>query len=424
MKFTTRGLGCFLLTALPQLSCAATFGMLGPRATGMGGTGVVSAESADAVYFNPALLATYPQYKEHSGDPRFAFPVIAARFSSAAWDLADFQTHNYEHQLSQSVNSYNASPGAAAAAGVAETTSALRSGLSLLNGEKINVDGQLSMLVAVPTQWQGGAFFVQTRAVGSGVLNLTDADVQILNDYVDGLNFVATGGAAGRSVPSLFDAQGRLIDPTNTLTSTASARGALLVESGVSMADKFTWRDVPMYWGFTPKIQAISVFDYVEKAAQGGLDVSHDINHRIRLNADLGWAMDFHGSYRAGFTARNLIPQTLTTPLNTPVKIQPQVRAGLGRYYGNWLFTTDLDLVRNPRWGYEAPSQEWAFGTEYRPMAKLALRAGYVHNLQDIGAAGLVTAGVGVTFFGVDFELAAGVGDKQETYALQLAGRF
>lgn len=390
----------------------------------MAGTGVVSAESADAVYFNPALLATYPYTKEHSGEPRFAFPVIATRFSSAAWDLADFQTQDYENQLRQSINSYNASPDTTTAAGVADTASALRNGLNLLNNKQIDIDGQLSMLVSVPTQWQGGAFFIQSRAVGSGILNLTDADVQLLNDYVDGLNFVATSGAEGRAVPNLFDAQGRLIDLTNTLTSVASARGALLVESGVSMADKFTWRDIPMYWGLTPKIQAISVFDYVEKASQGGLDVSHDINHRIRLNADVGWAMDFRGSYRAGLTVRNLVSQTLTTPLDTQVKIQPQIRGGLASYYGNWLFTTDLDLIRNPRWGFEAPSQEWAFGAEYRPLAKVALRAGYVHNLQDIGAAGLVTAGVGVTFFGVDFELAAGVGDKQETYALQLAGRF
>jgi hypothetical protein len=390
----------------------------------MGGAGVAAADSANAALINPALLATYASYKEASGNSRFVLPTITAHWSDANKDVADLHTENYDGKLSDTINAFNQQPLPKNAQAVADAASDLDSALNKIANDELIADAQAALVIGIPSLWQGGAFYVNTRVVGSGHIDVTDADRELLTAYEEGLTYVATGGSEGASHPELFTSGGQLRDLTDTITSSARARGVIVSEAGVSIADQVVLFERPVFWGLTPKIQNVSTFDYLEKVTEGGVSVHRESRYHMHVNVDGGLALDDARGVRYGVTLKNLLPTSMETDLNHSIGYYPQLRAGVAYHYQQVLFAADLDVLPNRALADEPDSQQLALGAEYGPRPWIRLRGGYVHNLQDIGTMGLLTAGMGLFGGGTQLDFAVGWSRDERGAALQLLFAF
>lgn len=414
---------CLLIGEI-SASQAAPFGFFDPRSMAMGGAGVAAADSANAVHFNPALYAVYSQYKDDSGNSRFVVPTLAAAWSASIWELVELQAQDFAGDLASAINAYNAAPATASALGVASAARSLSSAIADAASDALFFDLNASVVVGIPSMRQGGAFYVNGRAVAAGEVVYSDADQQLLQDYVDGLTFIATGGAAGTPAPGLFGDQGQLLDATGDLSSSAQATGWLVAEAGVAIADESELFSRPVYWGLTPKIQGISAIDEVENAALGTVKVERDATYRLRMNLDAGLATDLSPSWRVGVVAKNVLPTTLTTRFGTEVELAPQLRAGIAYRTARALFAADLDLIPNDSLAGEPDSQQLSLGAEFTPLSTLRARAGYMHNLAAISAPGLVSAGLGISVWSMDVDLAYGASSQHQAASLHLLFRF
>lgn len=390
----------------------------------MGGAGVAAADSANAVHFNPALLAVYDQYKDESGNSRFVVPTLVTQWSSSVWDLVRLQTDDIANDLAAAIHRYNATPGAATASTGASTAAMLSQALVDSASVGLSFDVNSSIAVGIPSLRQGGAFYVNGRAIARGSVVYSGPDQQLLQRYRDSLTFIATAGAAGTPAPELFDEQGQLLDQVDQLTSSAQATGWLVGEAGVAIADENEFFGRALYWGLTPKIQAISAIDEVENAALGTVKVERDASYRVRMNMDAGFAVDLRPALRAGVVVKNLFPTALVTRLGREVELKPQWRAGAALRRGGLTLASDVDLLPNRSLAGEADSQQLSLGVEYAVFSRLRARAGYVHNLADISTSGMLTAGLGVSLASMDLDLAYATGTQSQAASLRLLFRF
>lgn len=402
----------------------ARFGAYNARAMAMGGTGVSSAHSDAAHYFNPALLATYDQYKERAPQSRAVIPTATLTVSDSIWHLTQFNHTNYETALQQSIDTYNFDSTPTNAAHVGGVTRDLQNMLDTVAFDLLMLDGSLGLAFGVPSRWQGGTFFLQSRVMGAGVITPSDSDLQLLRDYIDSMDYIASGGARGRIVPALFDDQDKLIDLTNTLSSTAAARGLFLTESGVAFAESITLGQHTWRWGVTPKIQAVSSFDYVEAAAQGGLKVTQDSHYRIQPNVDVGVALELPQQQRIGLVIKNIFPFKFSTPMARDLTIKPQLRAGWSQQAKRVTLAADLDLWPNETIAEPNKAQDLALGAEWQPTAWLRPRVGYNHNLQDSGTLGLANVGLGLAWTTLELDITLGRSKNTRQIAAQLAVPF
>lgn len=415
---------CLLLIGGNAVTHAAPFGFFDPRSMAMGGAGVAAADSANAVHFNPALLAVYQQYKDDSGNSRFVVPALGAEWSDSTWNLVELQAQDTAADLAAAINAYNAAPTASSALGVASAANTLSAAIVDATAEALFFDLNSSVVVGIPSLRQGGAFYMNARAVASGEVAYSSADQQLLQQYVDGLTFIATGGAAGTPAPELIGDQGELLDQTNDLSSSARATGWLVGEAGVATADEVELLSRAVYWGVTPKIQSLSAIDEVENAALGTVKVERDATYRFRMNMDAGAAIDLQPNLRAGVVVKNLFPTTLTTQLGNEVKLQPQLRAGLAYRTARATLAADVDLAPNASLAGEPDTQHVSFGAEYAALSWLRGRAGYMHNLADVSTTGLWTAGIGISGWSMDLDIAYGASSQRQAASLRLLFRF
>lgn len=395
----------------------------------MGGTGVATANSANATYFNPALLAQHNQRKELNGEQRLVSPSAAGRATELTLDLADIQAADYETRFTDSIDAFNAareagSPEQDAAQAVVDTALDIDDVLDRVSEDTLALDAQLGFAVGIPALHEGGAFFVQSRVAGGGIANITPEDRELLNDYIEGMTYVASGGTEGVEHPELFGINDLLLDRTDELTSTTVARAAFIVESGVSLGFAREFRGQAFMWGITPKVQALSSYDHLETVTEGQIKVQTDTRYRMDLNLDVGLAAPLAGGYQVGLIAKNLFKRDITTQFGNNIAITPQLRGGISKREGRWLLAADLDLLENPRYGLEPENQEIAAGAEYSVNTHVNLRGGYLHNLREFDQMGLVTLGLGLAGWGLEFDLALGISDSERSAALQFAARF
>ena len=216
------------------------------------------------------------------------------------------------------------------------------------------------------------------------------------------------------------------------LNSTVEVVAVAIVDVGLSFASEFDFGGHPVAIGITPKIQKISTFHYgdevdgfddietddVKDYQKDYTDFNLDIGASYRFGADNNWI--------AGAVVKNILggsydyADTLVTPKDdngnpngTPyylpggkVKLNPQVRGGIA-YHSKWFNAAfDLDLIKNKAVAYEADTQYASLGVELDVFRTLQLRAGYRANLVS-GGTDVVTAGFGLSPFGVHIDVAA-----------------
>ena len=160
------------------------------------------------------------------------------------------------------VSGLNPSPSDTAQA-VVDSSEALDSYLSDLDGEDLRADVYFGMGLTEPGKFQGAGFFLGGRLLGGGGSDITEADRAVLAAYQEGLTFIATNGADGEQRPELFDTNGELIDPVDSLTSSASAIGAAIIEVGVAMSTQFQLFGGPIAAGISFKALEVELGPFV-----------------------------------------------------------------------------------------------------------------------------------------------------------------
>ena len=160
---------------------ALPFSSFDPRSFAMGGTGVASGTSSNAVFFNPALLAAAREDEDFSLD----VPIMGARFSDPD-DLIsaadDFSQANYVANFNNALNQLTTFPGPGSEAALQVAAQALSDGLVTLSDKAVQFDGAVAGVMGIPSKKVGISVYTSAYVVGGGVAHYSAADKAVLEN--------------------------------------------------------------------------------------------------------------------------------------------------------------------------------------------------------------------------------------------------
>lgn len=400
------------LLAVTAKAVALPYSAFDPRSLAMGGTGVASATSGNASFYNPALLAA-PTEGDHFS---LAFPVVKASIAdpdNLIQSARDFNDGDYINAFSNALNTYNLSPTTANKDAVVTSAENLVSGLQSLSDKALQGDGDAALVIGMPRKNRlAAALFVSTEVIGGGVGHVSAQDIAALNNIVTALSS-ATPPA-------------NLADPTNQFTSSVEARFAVVGEVGLSLARKFSFKGHSIVVGVTPKYLRVQTYDYLFKGVN--LD-----NARISLNQgksvdssldmDFGLAKDFGHGWRGGFAVKNLFGQKYATALGHTIFVNPQARIGVLKANRWATVAMDFDLTENDPVGFDSKTRYLGAGAEFNAWHVAKVRVGYRFNIADT-ATSIATGGLGFSPFGVLLDLAIAGNAHEIAAAVQTGFHF
>lgn len=418
---TLFGFGLSVLTG--SLAQALDFGIYDSRALAMGGTAVATASGQHAQFYNPALLAAYSEEEEDSRNGRVYLPSIVVQVSGSVEDAIDFADDDIDGNLIAEIDRYNAdgqSP--ATASTVALASRDLQAAIAQVGNRDLNVDGFVGMTISEPANREGGSFYFGFRGIGGGTTTLPQQDLDLLDDYIEELEFVAAGGAAQTLHPELYN-NGSLIDPSTLAVSSASVASIAMAEWGVAAASEFEIFGQTVALGVTPKVMYIEVFVDRFSLVDSEVDYSEDSDRHVELNADIGAFMPLGEHFRVGLAAKDIVPMSLRAANGLRVKTEPRWRTGVA-YQNNWIsIGLDYDLLENEPLSTEAAVQDLSLGAELRLGRTLQLRAGYRED-QAGNRGSVLSGGLGMHFGRFVADVAYASGDELTGGALQLGWTF
>ena len=205
------------------------------------------------------------------------------------------------------------------------------------------------------------------------------------------------------------------------LNSNVQIIAVAITELGLTFSRNFDIKGHDIAIGITPKLQQIKTFSYVASVNDEEIDedaITDTEQDFSDFNIDAGVAYQFGDSkqWQAGVVAKNLLSNeyeavsntnaTLGEAVKTTISLDTQFRAGVSHTTDWTVVAVDLDLMENDPVAFEAPTQYASIGAEFDLFDTLQLRAGYRNNLSESDAS-VVSVGLGVSPFGVHFDLAA-----------------
>ena len=418
---------------------ATSFGVFDPRSLAMGGTGVASGDASNASHYNPALLSLTHEDDDFS----LVIPTITAGYSDPdnlqdAFDAYD--NANYEAALDSSITAFNTSTTVTEyksnATNTATATQNLKTGINTLSNKALVLNASAGVLLAIPSKKVAVSIYASGRAVGGAVLNISDADNTLINEYITVLNCIGSDATTTVDDIKACDTASDLINDTtgdfnttniaNDLTSTIAIRGAVITEAGISLAHKFASL-AGTALGITPKAITVNTFDISRGVeTSSNLDIDDSRKDYTDVNFDLGMANKLTETVKVGLVAKNVLSKEYKTVLNNTVKLEPQLRAGIA-YQNDWvLLAADADLTKNEGFGFENDTQNIAVGAEFDLYDTFQLRAGYVHNLENKTNAddGSPSVGIGLSPFGIHLDLAVATNSAGLQAGVQLGFKF
>ncbi|WP_455201910.1 conjugal transfer protein TraF [Kaarinaea lacus] len=410
-----------LLTA--QVS-AIPFGAFDPRSLAMGGAGVASATTANAAYYNPALLSIHKTRKEIGRNSRFIVPTATAKAADAFIENLDIEDENLEQDFETAISDFNQNPSSQTAQGVLNAATELNKRLDEFIDGPVHADANIGMILGIGHKNEGGSFIINRRGVGTGAIENFSNDLALLEDYVEAMQFVESGGAIGEAHPELY-VNGQLQYDQNDLASFANGAAVDITEIGIAVAKEFSINKRKISIGITPKIQHIVTYDVRADASSGQVTDVEDDTEDWEVNLDIGVAHQFNSQWRAGLILKNINSLSYTTSLGTEIKLDPQLRGGVA-YYSKWgLYSVDLDILENDPVAYGSPSQELSLGGEWILKRWFQLRAGISKNLRGEGnnSDPLFSAGLRWDFGGI-LDLTYAYGSSAEAAGVQLGVKF
>lgn len=404
---------------------AASFGNFDPRSLAMGGTGVSSSSSANAAYYNPAMLSVV----EHDDDFSLTAPIVGIRAFDPD-DLLDsleaYQDGSYETTFDNSLTTFNNNKTTGTLSDVSVSTTQLLNGLNTLSNKGLDVEAHVGLNLAIPSKTLGIALHANARGMAGIIIDITAADTALITQYINDIDELTANGTAPAS--SAWSggniATGSFIeDPA--LTSTAHVYGAAITEGGLSLSSEFDFLG-GIAIGITPKVVQVSTFDYVAGVETTNTDSEANKRDYSDTNLDVGIAKRLGESWKVGFVAKNIMSKEYKTALNNIVEIKPQTRAGIS-HHTNWTtIAIDLDLSENTSIGLTGQKTRFAaFGMEL-DLSLVQVRAGYRHNLSAEGneEAGILSAGVGLYLLGLHVDAGVAGNDDELEAAVQLGFQF
>ncbi len=345
----------------------------------MGGVGVATG-ARTAAFNNPALLTTADEVHEWF----LLLPTVSQQLDDTD-DLKD-NLANFK----QAANTLDASPGPA-------NEAAVQASLNAIDGSQYRETNNVAFMLAIPSRILSGAVFLNSYEIS---------------------NVQPIIGGDDLTIP--------------TYASTFAHRGVRIVENGVSAAknldSKSKWLN-NLSIGFSVKFLLIETYGYTESIRTADVEINTSQgNNRAQFAIDAGIFKEF-GVWKVGMVAKNLLPGNYdygTT--NEEFKIEPQLRAGFAYQSRRTTVEFNIDLTKNDPVGFDTASQIAAVGWEWHPWRSFALRAGYNKNLiePDTGSStsGSISAGIGLLYSGIHFDVAGYTGDEGDGISAQLGLQF
>jgi hypothetical protein len=367
-------------------AAALPFGVFDARTMAMGGVGVATG-ARTAAFNNPALLMTADDVHEWF----LLLPTVSQQLDDSD-DLKDNLA-----TFKQAANTLNASPGPA-------NEAAVQARLNAINGSQYRKTNNLAFMLAIPSRIISGAVFLNSYEISN------------VQPFIDPNDLAA---------------------PADPYSSTLIHRGVRIVENGVSAArildSKNKWLD-NLSIGFSAKFLLIETYGYSESIRTADIDIeSSQGNNSAQFAIDAGAFKEF-GVWKAGVVVKNLLPGSYDYGVTSDeFKIKPQLRAGFAYQSRRTIVEFNLDLTKNDPVGFDTASQIAAIGWEWQPWRSFTLRAGYNKNLiepetgsasSDSGLSGTVSAGIGLLYSGVNFDVAGYTGDEGDAISAQLGLQF
>jgi len=418
---------CGLLYAFLSVPASAvSFGTFDPRSLAMGGAGVASGTSANAAYYNPALLSMYKTRKEIGRNSRFIFPTITARAAEAVIDNRNIGDENLEQNLETAIGAFNINMNSQTAQGVLNAATDLSNRLDEVVDGPVHADANIGMVLGIGHKYEGGSIIINRRGVGTGAISDFESDLALMQAYVEAMQFVESGGTAGAPHPELYDpATGELQYDQADLTSSGNGSGMDITEIGMAMSKEFQILGRGIAIGITPKIIHVVTYDFRADAATGDTESDELDNEDWDVDLDIGFAHEVNQQWRVGLIFKYLRSLSYTTALGTELKLDTQVRAGVA-YDSPWgLYAVDLDVIENDPVGYGSPSQMLSLGGEWTYRRWLQLRAGISRNMQGIGNNSDPVFSTGFRWdFGGILDLTYAYGNSEQAAGLQFGYRF
>jgi len=406
---------------------AMPFGTFDPRSLAMGGTGVSSGTSANAGYYNPALLAATRNDEDFSLEA----PVIGLRIADPE-NLEDsldaYQASDYEGKLSTAITNFHADQTSVAnATAAADALTAMDNGIQTLTNKPLILEGNLGVSIGIPNRSVGISITSNARALAGAELNYTAEDSALIQAYADEFTKVAGGTAPDTSNLYLYDGAGKLQDLPSRLTSTIDVRGALIHETGISLGTMFELGRFPVALGITPKTVNITTFDYAVGMQNATIDKDKGKVEYSNSNVDIGAVTYLGAGFKMGVVGKNLVRKSYTTALGNEIVIKPQVRAGIS-HHGHWTTVAiDVDVTQNDPLGLDEKTQYIGAGIEINLLDTLQVRAGIKQNRLATTTSkdkNVSSIGVGFSPFGIHIDAAYAESDVEKAASLQLGFQF
>lgn len=411
-----------LLGGLSSPAYTDGYGIFDSRGLALGGAGVAIGNADSGHFYNPALTAFHQGHEDRTRDGSHSLHVILAAVSDGAQTAADAITDDLEARLSNAIDDLNDVPTPATARAGIQAAQDLEKAMRHLDGKNINADGYLGYSISVPGDMEGGAFFVGSRLIGRGIANIESADFQLMQDYVEALEFIESGGTRGQEHPELRDAQGRFTDPSKNIQSSARGTGLLVSELGISAAKQYAIWGHSVAFGAAPKAVYLRIFDESWQVVDGEFTSLGENRTEVYFNLDLGAAVTLAEHWRVALAIKDVRSKTVWTEAGDRIQLQPRPRLGLAYVSDALDVGLDVDLDQTPDPQDLTSRQDISLGIEYR-LSTLALRLGYRHDLES-SVGDQVSAGLGWRIHSLLLDVAYIQGDAGEGAGLRLGWAF
>ncbi|MFT5084904.1 MAG: hypothetical protein ACI9Y1_002961 [Lentisphaeria bacterium] len=425
-KTSSATIGALLVATLALCTMptaySSSYGNFDARSLAMGGASVAAGNTEHAHFSNPALLSFENEDEDGTRNGRFTFPSVLALVSDAGKSAAEIVEDDLDGQISDTINVFNASPeNPESQQAVLDALNNFNDAIGLLNKQTIELEVFTGISVSEPADREGGSFFLGVRGMVLGRAEISEADLALLDDYINSLEFVVANGVPEAGDP-LF-AGGSLVDPRADLTSLARVSSLLVSEWGLAFSKEFPLWNVPVAFGLTPKLMQVDVYRDVVNFADETPSYSDNKTSHLTMNFDLGVAMDLYDNYRLGFAIKDLVPRTFASENGLRVEMNPHARFGAA-YFNSWVTVgLDYDVIKNKPIANEPESQELSLGLELSPFDSIDLRLGYRQDM--VGERDdILSAGIRYQIWRVVAEATYAVSSEVEGGALQLGWTF
>lgn len=409
IKFRLAGAAALMMygmSAWAPLAQATPYSVLDPLSYSMGGTGVASAGRGNAVFYNPALLATLAPEQR----PSLHLPVVGARFydrENGLDDLDNYQFNDLEGDFDAALDAYSSDVGARQSVGNA--TAALGGRLASMRGKSMQREFLGAVVVGIPHDTLGISLVVNGRMMGGALLDVSQNDLDEL------LRILAEVEAGTLSTAEPLRA--------DDLESRLRGRGLVITEVGLGLARQVELFGYTMSVGVTPKYRQVTSFDYATRLATADFETSLGQKDHSAVDVDVGMAMHYGNAWSTGVAIKDLVGQEYVTSGGAVIEIKPQLRIGAAHTTRYTRVSVDVDLTESPSLGYDSESRYIAVGAELNVFDMTRVRIGYRHNTADTSTS-MPTVGMGFVLYGAQLDLAVAANEDEIGLAAQLGFEF